>query len=56
MLAERNIGQELPDLTQFFTLPVADYRAARGLFQTIRTNRLVEVVYARPLPVRPPTP
>jgi hypothetical protein len=55
-LAERNIGEELPDLTQFFTLPVADYGAACELLQTMRTNRLVEVVYARPLPVRPPTP
>jgi hypothetical protein len=55
-LAERNTGGELPDLTQFFTLQVADYGAACELLQTMRTNRLVEVVYARPLPVRPPTP
>jgi len=55
-LAERNAGGELPDLTQFFTLRVADYGAACELLQTMRTNRLVEVVYARPLPVPPPTP
>ena len=50
-LAERNASRELPDLTQFFTLLVADYGAACELLQTMRTNRLVEVVYARPLPV-----
>ncbi len=55
-LAERNAGGELPDLTQFYTLRVADYGAACELLQTMRTNRLVEVIYARPLPVRPPTP
>jgi serine protease len=55
-VAERNIGEELSDLTQFFTLRVADYAAARELLETMRTNRLVEVVYARSLPVRPPTP
>ncbi len=55
-LAEGNAGRELPDLAQFFTLHVADYGAACKLIQSLRTNRLVEVVYARPLPVRPPTP
>jgi hypothetical protein len=55
-LAERNIGEELPDLTQFFTIPVADYGAACELLQTLQSNRLVEVVYAMPLPVPPPTP
>jgi hypothetical protein len=56
ILAERNTGGELPDLTQFFTIRVADYGAARELLQTMRTNRLVEVIYARSLPVPPPTP
>ncbi|GEM_PF-1967184 len=35
-LAERNIGEELPDLTQFFTLPVADY-VAKGFIDFERT-------------------
>ena len=56
MLAERNAGGELPDLTQFYTVRVADYRVACEFLQTLRTNRLVEAVYARPLPVPPPTP
>jgi PKD repeat protein len=55
-LAERNVGEELPDLTQFFTIPVADYRAAGELLDALRTNKLVEVAYAKPLPVPPPTP
>ena len=55
-LAGQNTGRELPDLTQFFTIQVADYRAACELLQTLRTNRLVEMIYARPWPVPPPTP
>lgn len=54
-LAERNAGRELPDLTQFFTLQVTNYGAACELLQTLRTNPLVEVVYAKPLPAPPPT-
>jgi hypothetical protein len=55
-LAERNVGEELPDLTLFFTIPVADYQAACELLDTLRTNKLVEVAYAKPMPVAPPTP
>lgn len=54
-LAERYAGEELPDLTQFFTIPVADYDAARRLLDALGTNKLVEVAYAKPLPVPPPT-
>lgn len=54
--AERNVGEEIPDLTLFFDIPVPDYRAAVALLEALRANDLVETAYARTIPVALPTP
>ena len=54
--AERNVGEELPDLTLFYDVRVPDYQAAVVLLEELRTNALVEAAFARTLPDAPPTP
>lgn len=54
-LAESHIHEELPDLTQFFDIPVADHQRAAVLLSELRSNPLIETAYARTVPVPLPT-
>lgn len=53
--AVARVGQDLPDLTEFYTVAVPDHADALNLLAELRTNVLVEIAFAQPLPAPPPT-
>lgn len=55
MQGEQQEQEELPDLASFFSIRIEDYQKACDALAALRSNPLVEVAYAHPRPVPPPT-
>lgn len=54
--AELREQEELPDLALFFSIDIAEYKGAIDALIALRSNPAVEIAYANPRPVPPPTP